>query len=227
MIAQDPFSVPDPRFTRPEMNSVTSNVQLVFRLPVFLLVRSELRDAAFERLCAAGWRNITLMNAVIAASPIACNSSHLNAVRAGIQRGSYPFFILEDDAWPTEWQREVRFSDADGIRIDLSVWGWDTFSSRNCDAQWEPISDPEWVHVRNMLAAASVGIGNERFARAYENAAFEGLLRDVILDVCFLGFYSTFRVLALKRPLIFQGPRESNHNAGFTHVTLPESASTV
>jgi hypothetical protein len=199
------------------MNSPAS----LFSLPVFLIARAETRDAAAKRLRAAGWHDITIVEAVMGGHIWGVAQSHACAAARGRERGAYPFLILEDDAHPTKWLRQVEVPTADFFRLDLSIWSWDAETGAIMRTDWEPAASREWALVYGMLATAAVGIGNCHVADHYEAAAHMASGTGVPLDVRLMELVSRFGCQALRQPLIFQGPHAVNQNAGSTDWALP------
>jgi hypothetical protein len=192
--------------------------------PAYVIARPERAEAAVDRLRASGWRG------ALHVSPAqwrethekSCCAAHRAAVEAGMAAGTYPFFVIEDDAHPTRWQRDLplpRKGTADCLRLDLSVCSWNAAASTwETSPEWEAV-DTDWVRLVNMLGAAAVGLCSRAMARAYLESAIRGEAQGIPIDVLTNESGRKYRILALRRPLFYQGP-QTNHNAAGTNVVL-------
>jgi Glycosyltransferase sugar-binding region containing DXD motif len=193
--------------------------------PVWLIAWPDRADAAVARLKAAGWREVKVVAAQRLESHVhGCCAGHRAAVEAGMEAGRYPFFVFEEDAHPTRWLRQVylpALGDADCVRLDLSVCSWNEGSNTwETRPEWEPVN-AEWVWLKNMLGSAAMGVCNQRMAAAHREAAMRGEAAGIPIDVLTNACGKEFRILGLRRPIIYQGPR-FNHNAAATDVFIAD-----
>jgi hypothetical protein len=151
-----------------------------------------------------------------------CTFNHAAAIYAGMCGKQYPFCVFEEDAWPTEWhQFEIDVPDCDVCKLDLSTLGrW--------GESWLPNVEYEEHHggtirVFNMLSSAAYLVTNEVIALKLYHRLSEGASIGVASDVVFIPLMKHYVFLALKKPLFYQGPTETNPNAQYTNWCIEDA----
>lgn len=142
-----------------------------------------------------------------------CTWNHFRSVEHGIDQCDYPFAVYEEDAWPTEWYSPclVDIPYCDMLKIDLSKlarhgpeWDW------NPEYSVDEL-DRRLIHVVNMLSSAAYLVMTPKMGRELAQALYDGHLIGVASDCAMIPLMRRNIVLALSRPLFYQGPEDNQH----------------
>lgn len=141
-------------------------MQIDFRnLPIFWLNlaartdRAESMNALFRRMGNTGHERIE----AIVQDPyfIGCNQSHQKALRLGLERGRFPFLVLEDDVSETPFFRSS-LQIPDGCPwIYFGISNWNNFPENLAEnrlsglSSFEPF-DSAFLRIRNVLSAHAI-----------------------------------------------------------------------
>lgn len=150
-----------------------------------------------------------------------CTLNHYAALNLGLGFGKFPFLVLEEDAWQTQWY-DHQITDVppcDVLKLDLSTLGrfGEEWSERHC--LWHD-TRANSVVVINMLSSAAYLVMNGEVASEMLNRLKDGVLMGVPSDVVFLPLMKRHFFAALKKPLFYQGPAETNPNAKYTNWAI-------
>jgi len=153
---------------------------------------------------------------------------HINAIKAGIEANKYPFVILEEDAYPTEWFSD----DIPDIECDLIKLCYNDFPVRHPRVppivkalpRVKKLNYPGWYRNHCVYSTLAMVFKNERTAKIVLNTISQNFALPI--DVAYISCMEDVNCITRNEPYFYHGPL-TNISAGNTYKKVQSDAVSV